>query len=169
MNQNVGVLIVAAVLMSSGFANGICYGEMYKWTDEMGNLHFTDDAGGIPEKYRKNKKELEQQNYRINNEIDAKRSKISGIKAQSVSNTNLLFTERDRLDREIPEKEKLCSIMRNHPFYSVGQYGDCLDELRRMRSERQEAQASIVEWEKIYNKAEEVEKTIDASDRPKRR
>lgn len=29
-----------------------CYGEMYKWVDEKGTLHFTDDLSNIPEKYR---------------------------------------------------------------------------------------------------------------------
>jgi aspartyl protease family protein len=28
------------------------YGEMYKWVDEKGTLHFTDDLSNIPEKYR---------------------------------------------------------------------------------------------------------------------
>ena len=29
-----------------------CYGEMYKWVDEKGTVHFTDDLSKIPEKYR---------------------------------------------------------------------------------------------------------------------
>lgn len=29
-----------------------CYGEMYKWVDEKGTLHFADDLSKIPEKYR---------------------------------------------------------------------------------------------------------------------
>lgn len=29
-----------------------CYGEMYKWVDEKGGLHFTDDLSNIPERYR---------------------------------------------------------------------------------------------------------------------
>jgi clan AA aspartic protease (TIGR02281 family) len=29
------------------------YGEMFKWVDEKGTLHFTDDLSNIPEKYRK--------------------------------------------------------------------------------------------------------------------
>ena len=28
------------------------YGEMYKWVDEKGTVHFTDDLSKIPEKYR---------------------------------------------------------------------------------------------------------------------
>lgn len=28
------------------------YGEMYKWVDEKGTIHFTDDLSSIPEKYR---------------------------------------------------------------------------------------------------------------------
>jgi clan AA aspartic protease (TIGR02281 family) len=29
------------------------YGEMYKWVDEKGTVHFTDDLSNIPEKYRR--------------------------------------------------------------------------------------------------------------------
>jgi clan AA aspartic protease (TIGR02281 family) len=29
-----------------------CYGEMYKWVDEKGTVHFTDDLSKIPEKYQ---------------------------------------------------------------------------------------------------------------------
>ncbi len=29
-----------------------CYGEMYKWVDEKGTVHFTDDLTKIPERYR---------------------------------------------------------------------------------------------------------------------
>lgn len=29
-----------------------CFGEMYKWVDEKGTLHFSDDLSKIPEKYR---------------------------------------------------------------------------------------------------------------------
>jgi clan AA aspartic protease (TIGR02281 family) len=30
------------------------YGEMYKWVDEKGTVHFTDDLSSIPEEYRQN-------------------------------------------------------------------------------------------------------------------
>ena len=28
------------------------YGEMYKWTDEKGTVHFADDLSHVPEKHR---------------------------------------------------------------------------------------------------------------------
>ena len=40
-------LIVILILFTSPG-----YGEMYKWVDEKGTLHFTDDLSKIPEKYR---------------------------------------------------------------------------------------------------------------------
>jgi clan AA aspartic protease (TIGR02281 family) len=39
-------IIISIVLMSP------CYGEMYKWVDEKGTVHFTDDLSKIPDKYR---------------------------------------------------------------------------------------------------------------------
>jgi clan AA aspartic protease (TIGR02281 family) len=40
------LFIMMAVLVPSS------YGEMYKWVDEKGTVHFTDDLSSIPEKYR---------------------------------------------------------------------------------------------------------------------
>jgi clan AA aspartic protease (TIGR02281 family) len=40
------LIIILAVLVPSS------YGEMYKWVDEKGTVHFTDDLSNIPEKYR---------------------------------------------------------------------------------------------------------------------
>jgi clan AA aspartic protease (TIGR02281 family) len=34
------------------FSFSLCYGEMYKWVDENGTLHFADDISKVPEKYR---------------------------------------------------------------------------------------------------------------------
>jgi len=39
-------IIALAVLVSSS------YGEMYKWVDENGTVHFTDDLSTIPERNR---------------------------------------------------------------------------------------------------------------------
>ena len=39
-------IAILVVLVSSS------YGEMYKWVDEKGTVHFTDDIANIPEKYR---------------------------------------------------------------------------------------------------------------------
>jgi len=40
------LFIMMAILVPSS------YGEMYKWVDEKGTVHFTDDLSSIPEKYR---------------------------------------------------------------------------------------------------------------------
>jgi len=40
------VIIILAILVPSG------YGEMYRWVDGKGTVHFTDDLSSIPEKYR---------------------------------------------------------------------------------------------------------------------
>jgi clan AA aspartic protease (TIGR02281 family) len=39
------------ILILVAFASPI-YGEMYKWVDEKGTLHFADDLSKVPEKYR---------------------------------------------------------------------------------------------------------------------
>jgi len=38
------------------FSSSVCFAELYKWVDDKGALHFTDDITAIPEKYRENVK-----------------------------------------------------------------------------------------------------------------
>jgi clan AA aspartic protease (TIGR02281 family) len=40
------------LMMMLGVLVPSSYGEMYKWVDEKGTVHFTDDPSNIPEKYR---------------------------------------------------------------------------------------------------------------------
>jgi clan AA aspartic protease (TIGR02281 family) len=44
-------LILFLIIMLTFFVPS-SYGEMYKWVDEKGTVHFTDDLSSIPEKYR---------------------------------------------------------------------------------------------------------------------
>jgi len=46
MRVIIPLIIILAVSVPSS------YGEMYKWVDEKGSVHFTDDLSNIPEKYR---------------------------------------------------------------------------------------------------------------------
>ncbi len=46
MRLTIVLLILLALLIP------FSYGEMYKWVDEKGTVHFTDDPSGIPERYR---------------------------------------------------------------------------------------------------------------------
>jgi clan AA aspartic protease (TIGR02281 family) len=46
MRVIIPLIIILAVSVPSS------YGEMYKWVDENGSVHFTDDLSNIPEKYR---------------------------------------------------------------------------------------------------------------------
>ena len=38
------------------FASSVCFGEIYKWVDEKGTIHFTEDPATIPDKYREKAK-----------------------------------------------------------------------------------------------------------------
>lgn len=42
---------IMALIISFALTSPV-YGEMYKWVDEKGTVHFTDDLSKIPEKYR---------------------------------------------------------------------------------------------------------------------
>ena len=41
------------------FSANLSYGEVFKWVDEKGEVHFTDDISTIPEKYRRGIQEIE--------------------------------------------------------------------------------------------------------------
>ncbi len=45
-------ILLIAILLLMGISLG--YGEIYKWVDEKGTVHFTDDLSSIPEKYLPN-------------------------------------------------------------------------------------------------------------------
>jgi predicted aspartyl protease len=45
------VFLFAVLLV---FIGSLAYAEMYKWVDEKGTVHFTDDLSKIPEKFRSN-------------------------------------------------------------------------------------------------------------------
>ena len=44
--------VVILLVVSLDLFLSSAYGEMYKWVDEKGTLHFADDLSNIPEKYR---------------------------------------------------------------------------------------------------------------------
>jgi clan AA aspartic protease (TIGR02281 family) len=44
------ILVSTVLVMAASFG----YGEMYKWTDEKGTVHFADDLSHVPEKHRPN-------------------------------------------------------------------------------------------------------------------
>ena len=43
--------VIFAVAILIGIFS-VAFGQMYKWVDEKGTVHFTDDVSKIPEKYR---------------------------------------------------------------------------------------------------------------------
>jgi len=44
-------IVILSIVILIVFASPV-YGEMYKWVDEKGTLHFADDLSKVPEKYR---------------------------------------------------------------------------------------------------------------------
>jgi len=47
--RKISLIIAAGLLFYSALAFGQ---ELYRWVDEQGTIHFTDDLGQVPEKYR---------------------------------------------------------------------------------------------------------------------
>jgi hypothetical protein len=51
------------------FITELAFGEIYKWVDEKGVVHFTDDTSQIPEKYRDQMERLGSGEEEVNTEI----------------------------------------------------------------------------------------------------
>ena len=50
-SESMRFVVLLAIMMLTTIVPS-SYGEMYKWVDEKGTVHFTDDLSSIPEKYR---------------------------------------------------------------------------------------------------------------------
>jgi hypothetical protein len=46
------MVVLMTILFGLLFISQLSYAETYKWVDEKGTVHFTDDPATIPEKYR---------------------------------------------------------------------------------------------------------------------
>ena len=79
----------------------VSYGEMYKWVDDKGAVHFTDDVSNIPEKYRgetetrKSPKETltPQPRERTESPLPTKAAEPEGITVNLVRSGEVSFTE----------------------------------------------------------------------------
>jgi clan AA aspartic protease (TIGR02281 family) len=60
------LMIILAVLAPSS------YGDMYKWVDERGTVHFTDDLSKIPEKYREDAEPRKPSKEPVSSEMEEK-------------------------------------------------------------------------------------------------
>jgi clan AA aspartic protease (TIGR02281 family) len=52
MNRKLGMRTFISSFFILTLLVAPCYGEMYRWVDEKGTLHFADDLSKVPEKYR---------------------------------------------------------------------------------------------------------------------
>jgi hypothetical protein len=52
LNRLVRAAMKTILIILIIFASSVCFGEIYKWVDEKGTVHFTEDPTMIPDKYR---------------------------------------------------------------------------------------------------------------------
>jgi hypothetical protein len=88
-------VLIAALTMSLLMIPFLVHAEVYKWVDEKGTVHFTDDNSRIPEKYGQNveKRSLSEDPKPIMEEKKTE-SKTAGVPFSSsgVGETSLLFS-----------------------------------------------------------------------------
>ena len=74
MKKIIAIIVFATlIIFSFGWA------EIYKWVDEKGTVHFTEDPSTIPEKYREQARE-----YQIENEETRKKKTHEEITRQAI-------------------------------------------------------------------------------------
>ena len=49
---------IAVIILFILFISEICFAEVYRWMDEKGAIHFTDDITQVPERYRSKTEEI---------------------------------------------------------------------------------------------------------------
>ena len=49
---------ISIIILFILFISGICFAEVYRWVDEKGAVHFTDDITQVPERYRSKTEEI---------------------------------------------------------------------------------------------------------------
>ena len=74
----------------------IAFSQAFKWADEKGNVHFTDDYSQIPEKYRPNVIKLDMPTEAVEPKTTQKEESKS---SEAPSSQKKEETERDRLGR----------------------------------------------------------------------
>jgi Domain of unknown function (DUF4124) len=52
-------LSMTLLIILTAFSVSVSYAETYTWTDEQGTVHFTEDQGSVPEKFRNKVRILE--------------------------------------------------------------------------------------------------------------
>ena len=80
--------------------------EIYRWTDEKGTTHFTDDASTIPEKYRKEAEEKEVIGEVTKGEA-AKEDKIIKESGKSGEGRDRVRKYLERTDQKIEAKRRI--------------------------------------------------------------
>jgi len=56
--QEIFMKSIFVAILSTFLISQLSFAEMYKWVDEMGTVHFTDDVTQVPEKYRPKAEEI---------------------------------------------------------------------------------------------------------------
>ena len=49
---------ISIIILFILFISAICFAEVYRWVDEKGAVHFTDDITQVPERYRSKTEEI---------------------------------------------------------------------------------------------------------------
>jgi hypothetical protein len=142
--KKVMMLVLAVIVMGLIFSRNSFSETWYKWTDEKGAVHFTDDANNIPEKYRRDKfkvdeskelskevlKEKQKEKQKADKELDEKiRLELDYQKrVKLMKDYNAMKEELDKLWKQYQEKRR-----GQLDRWFTHDRGDIIKELDRLR------------------------------------
>jgi hypothetical protein len=97
--------------------------ELYKWVDEKGTVHFSEDESSVPEKYREQleKKSLKEEAIPSEEKVRAKKQDGKGAKGQLASK------EKERINVNKIEGDVIESVKTIFSLWKDGKYGVLYD------------------------------------------
>src|SRR5512136_51909 len=94
--------------------------EVYKWVDEKGTVHFSEDASSVPERYREQieKKSMSEEARGTEEKAKGKGQDGKGAKAP------VAFKEKEKIDRNRIEGDVIESVKRILSLWKDGKYNE---------------------------------------------
>lgn len=120
-----------AVILLIIFVSSTCLGETYRWIDEKGTIHFMENYGSIPEKYRdrvEERKDKPSESVPKTDEKLRKASQVDSIRIYEGSPRGILTEEepvnRNRIESGAAESLRMIlSLVKDGRYDDLYEYG----------------------------------------------
>lgn len=81
--------------------------QVYRWTDEKGAIHFTDDVSKVPEKFRREAEGIDVSGERVQGDGEIRESGESGDSGESGRRIDRVRGYLETIDKKIQAKKRI--------------------------------------------------------------